>query len=261
MRISRNRWTKPSSIFRQTDIQGCEHLSKTAPRVFLGIHVLVQNVEPCYRVGPHVCLSQTWRALGYFLAQFVSWSPHHTIKWSGWTVAWDEPTSHASSGLAACFGPINGLLVGPVVTLVGFVSVSTATPLHAATSAYLSRALAPPSCPLTVMFVLHDSSGSKKRRRPPSEEPAPAAKKQKAATEGGRGCGHRPPRFWDTLSKIRLSRGAVREFDRRTSETRQRQRLSAPSTIPTLPARHRPLQRFSRHGGPDLAHLRGVSFF
>lgn len=66
--------------------------------------------------------------------------------------------------------------------------------------------------------------------------------------------------FWDSLSKVSLTRHALKEHNRRN-------RLAANSVTPT-PER-RPdsskgvgadcIKRFARHGGPDLSDLRGVS--
>jgi hypothetical protein len=88
----------------------------------------------------------------------------------------------------------------------------------------------------------------------------PRQRRRRRRRCGRLGQSFRPPRFWDTLSRVRLSRGAIREFDRRTSQTGRRQQLSRPSRLLPFPAGNlQQLRRFSRHGGPDLAHLRGVS--
>lgn len=55
--------------------------------------------------------------------------------------------------------------------------------------------------------------------------------------------------FWDNLSKVPFCCEALRELDRRTKT-----RPLAP--VPVL-VRTKDLGRFSRHGGPDLTHLRG----
>jgi hypothetical protein len=65
--------------------------------------------------------------------------------------------------------------------------------------------------------------------------------------------------FWDSLSKVWFTKGALKEFDRKTAQ-------------PTHPTRPAPIgqcdwrrisyshqiKRFARHGGPDLCNLRGV---
>ncbi len=62
-----------------------------------------------------------------------------------------------------------------------------------------------------------------------------------------------PPEFWDNLSKVWLTRRALRELDRRNNA----QPPSAP--VASAPAVFTSdLARFSRHGGPNLRHLRGV---
>lgn len=58
--------------------------------------------------------------------------------------------------------------------------------------------------------------------------------------------------FWDNLSKVWLTRHALREVDRRNS--------AQPAAKSPAPAVHTTdLARFARHGGPGLDHLRGVS--
>lgn len=64
----------------------------------------------------------------------------------------------------------------------------------------------------------------------------------------------RDPIFWDTLSKVWLTRAALQEIDRR-SELHQATKRSPPdlgekANIDTT--------YFARHGGPDLSHLRNV---
>uniref|UniRef100_A0A8H7NP27 Uncharacterized protein n=1 Tax=Bionectria ochroleuca TaxID=29856 RepID=A0A8H7NP27_BIOOC len=63
-----------------------------------------------------------------------------------------------------------------------------------------------------------------------------------------------PPGFYDNLSKVCLTRLAVREVDRRNS--------IAPQPKPSVPAGEysSDLARFARHGGPDLCHLRGSTY-
>ncbi|VUC33273.1 unnamed protein product [Clonostachys rosea] len=66
-----------------------------------------------------------------------------------------------------------------------------------------------------------------------------------------------PPIFWDRLSKIPLIHGAVEEFERRTYS---RPSFASPPTLPSqslTSTASGELARFSRHGGPDLQHLRG----
>ena len=59
--------------------------------------------------------------------------------------------------------------------------------------------------------------------------------------------------FYDSLSKVWLTRRALKELDQRT---RQR----APQRPPSVPRRSdlKQIQRFAKHGGPDLRDLRGV---
>lgn len=59
------------------------------------------------------------------------------------------------------------------------------------------------------------------------------------------------PEFWDRASKIFLTQRAIRELDRR-----QKSYSALQFTHPDV--RPSDLARFSRHGGPELSHLRGV---
>lgn len=76
----------------------------------------------------------------------------------------------------------------------------------------------------------------------------------KRATNGLR----RTPSFWNKLSKVPLTRGALREFDRRTSAAAQNW-LSLCGIALTGDVGTPNLKRFARHGGPYLSRLRGVS--
>lgn len=109
------------------------------------------------------------------------------------------------------------------------------------------------------MPSLEDPRSNKRQRNcfeSALEVSTPSVKKSKTAEST---CDHRPPRFWDTLSKIRLSRGAIREFERRTADTARQQQIPRSLDYQSLAAGNLgQLERFSRHGGPDLAHLRGV---
>ncbi|KAK3899547.1 hypothetical protein C8A05DRAFT_46418 [Staphylotrichum tortipilum] len=61
-----------------------------------------------------------------------------------------------------------------------------------------------------------------------------------------------PPEFWDSLSKVSLTRRALRELDRRNS--------ARPAPGPVVPSVYTSDRaRFARHGGPDLRHLRGCA--
>ncbi|KAL2433920.1 hypothetical protein ABEF95_012877 [Exophiala dermatitidis] len=93
------------------------------------------------------------------------------------------------------------------------------------------------------MFMLKSPSSRKRRRAatsPVDLERSLIAKKQRLTPDEKPSQPHkRRACFWDTLSKIRLTRGALKEFD-------QGQKLQQ-------------LRRFARVGGPDLSHLRGFS--
>ena len=116
------------------------------------------------------------------------------------------------------------------------------------------------------MFVLNGNPPSKKQRRESCEslsrdspEDSSSAKRKKRTSEAGVLRGHRILSFWNRLSKVHLTRGALQEFDRRTSRAKQ-PLLTLRSSVNTS---SRPgtnsVKRFSRHGGPDLTHIRGVS--
>lgn len=63
-----------------------------------------------------------------------------------------------------------------------------------------------------------------------------------------------PPTFWDKLAKVLLTCRALREIDRRHCQK------SATRTTISTDVVARDLCRFARSGGPDLSHLRDVSF-
>jgi hypothetical protein len=67
-----------------------------------------------------------------------------------------------------------------------------------------------------------------------------------------------PPAFWDSLSKVWLTRRALRELDRR-NQLKSSACVRAPAHKPVRPSSNRKdLQRFARLGGPELGDLRGV---
>jgi len=83
--------------------------------------------------------------------------------------------------------------------------------------------------------------------------PQPTAKRQKLEDQQRH---QTPSSFWDNLSRLWLTRRALREFDRRT--------IWPAAPVPP----HRTgkenidfakLKRFARHGGPSLGNIRGVS--
>jgi hypothetical protein len=70
-----------------------------------------------------------------------------------------------------------------------------------------------------------------------------------------------PPEFYDRLTKIPLSHGALRELNRRTHPRRSHPSppVGPSASIGTATAQY--LTRFARHGGPDLRDLWGVSLY
>ena len=76
--------------------------------------------------------------------------------------------------------------------------------------------------------------------------------------------------FWDTLSKVRLTPRALRQFDRRNAVQSREQRCTLDSELSPckrsfIDISHlsavslENLKRFARRGGPSLTDLRGVS--
>lgn len=98
-------------------------------------------------------------------------------------------------------------------------------------------------------------NGKRRRDDEPSQADIdPPAKRAKTKSEIEREAWESweyPPEFYDRLSKVSLSRRALKELDRRTHTRRCH---PSPPVI-----RPRDLAQFARHGGPDLRHLRGVS--
>ncbi|KAF2189960.1 hypothetical protein K469DRAFT_452169, partial [Zopfia rhizophila CBS 207.26] len=65
-----------------------------------------------------------------------------------------------------------------------------------------------------------------------------------------------PPAFWDNLSKIWLTKRALRELDQRNTQA-----APSPPRSPHRRARRPPrilkdIRLFARHGGPNLSDLR-----
>ena len=121
-----------------------------------------------------------------------------------------------------------------------------------------------PSALLTyaLMYALEKP---KSRKRPRSSQESgdlvqeSLSKKQKPFPKNHARPYDHPPSFWDTLSKIHLTRRALREFDRRNIQEAHQQICIIPSKLnyPKGRARLR-LKRLAQRGGPDLSHLRGV---
>ena len=126
------------------------------------------------------------------------------------------------------------------------------------------------------MFDLTPFTPSKRRCRneaasQPSNQPR-NNKKQKCGLSQG---SQPPARFWDNLSKIDLTKAALKELDRRNAQGQpnathalQRRGLitrrstarerNPPSVAAVLTRETQALKRFARHGGPDLGQLKGV---
>ncbi|KAK4974081.1 hypothetical protein LTR66_011094 [Elasticomyces elasticus] len=88
-------------------------------------------------------------------------------------------------------------------------------------------------------------------------EQPPTAKRRKADASN---C--YPPRFWDTLSTVRLTRRALKEFDRRTvliATAPVAKATATPATRRLLRSDFRRLRQLASGGGPDLSAVRGYS--
>ncbi|KAI4162736.1 MAG: hypothetical protein LQ342_003623 [Letrouitia transgressa] len=112
----------------------------------------------------------------------------------------------------------------------------------------------------------------------PNETSQPQSKRRRLGYHSSGS--HYPPAFWDSLSKIWLTKDALKELDKRSTQ-------SVPNLPPPYRRAHRPVTRrflanlksseatynflynyaprtlkdvklFARHGGPDLSGLRGV---
>ena len=69
--------------------------------------------------------------------------------------------------------------------------------------------------------------------------------------------------YWDSLSKLWLTRRALDELDRRTKASPVKRTVSRGLSLGDKPGQpekfSKQLKRFARYGGPDLRELRGVS--
>ena len=112
------------------------------------------------------------------------------------------------------------------------------------------------AAPCIGFMVIHEESHQRKRLRDEDEQPQ-SVKRRKAAFSSGY-----PPEFWDTLSTVRLTCRALREIERRSTQSR-----FAPVTNGTRTDTSRRilrsdslrLEKLAKDGGPDLSALRGVS--
>ncbi|KAM3424142.1 hypothetical protein BST61_g11313 [Cercospora zeina] len=69
-----------------------------------------------------------------------------------------------------------------------------------------------------------------------------------------------PPEFWDALSKITLTRRALKELDRRTAVEKTAPEVAVGKrSTRLLRSDTKKLLRFAQNGGPSLNHLRGYS--
>lgn len=121
-----------------------------------------------------------------------------------------------------------------------------------------------------------DDHPQRKRRRSLSsacddiEEQPSAKRRKKAGIVDDNNNNNYPPEFWDALSKITLTRRALKEFDRRTAVEKSAVEKSAPELLAAAAVEERStrrllrsdtmkLRRFAQNGGPNLNSLRGVS--
>ena len=97
-------------------------------------------------------------------------------------------------------------------------------------------------------------SGRKRRRQASADQPLvdtqlPPWKRAKKPFRSQR---EAETAFWDSLSKLWLTRRALREFNRRNDAAAKAGHYQLDNT------RAPSIKRFARHGGPDLGDLRGV---
>ncbi|KAH8701336.1 hypothetical protein GQ44DRAFT_831942 [Phaeosphaeriaceae sp. PMI808] len=81
----------------------------------------------------------------------------------------------------------------------------------------------------------------------------PAKRRKHSSSSSSSSQSGLPPEFWDKLSRVPLSRGALRELNRRTIQPivpQQRAKRDIEDS------QVKQLQRFARYGGPDLRRIR-----
>ena len=102
-------------------------------------------------------------------------------------------------------------------------------------------------------MVVDEERRQPKRLR--EDEQPQSVKRRKAAYSSGY-----PPEFWDTLSKVRLTRRALREIDRRNTQCALVTNVTRTYTSRRiLRSDSRRLGKLAKDGGLDLSALRGVS--
>ena len=116
-------------------------------------------------------------------------------------------------------------------------------------------------------MVMIQPLNPRKRRTPPvgpvTETQLPVSKRLKTCFVTATKDPHRPPGYWDTLSKIWLTRGSLRELERRNKGAvptiPSSSQISNSTTLPVYSKQSwQQVKRFARQGGPDLTDLRGV---
>jgi hypothetical protein len=139
-------------------------------------------------------------------------------------------------------------------------------------------------CHMPEPQLFNQGKRQRPEQRPPqlSETSQPVSKKRKVSHPSG--C-EPPAAFWDNLSKIWLTRSALRELDRRNAQSAPNppwssyrrphrpltrrglaewKKLHQPTqSVIDFPSHNKPrrlkdIQLLARHGGPDLSDLRGV---
>jgi hypothetical protein len=138
-----------------------------------------------------------------------------------------------------------------------------------------------PESPFTLIYM-SESYTSRKRQRTdqdPLHQSRTARSKRQKLSEFPASQSQSPPAFWDNLSKIWLTKRALRELNRRTRQHSERlsyPRARRPGTRNLLAAWKRThpsgpdildgciaetlrdIAQLARHGGPDISDLRGV---
>jgi len=143
--------------------------------------------------------------------------------------------------------------------------------LHSSTEEICPRStLRKPPCLMTAVAPEHQPSPGRKRRRGAIEEeqsttaatsPQPPWKRTKRPFKSRQ---EATTAYWDSLSKLWLTRRALRELNRRNGRTVCPARTAPGSQLDSSTDRAAledcsdQIKRFARHGGPDLRDLIGV---
>jgi hypothetical protein len=94
---------------------------------------------------------------------------------------------------------------------------------------------------------------NRKRQQSEADLPQDSLPSKRLKSIRARRLSNFPPGFYDSLPRLWLTRRALRELDRRNQL--KSSDCAQASVRPFYP---KDIQRFARHGGPELSELRGV---